>query len=118
MKKSIILATIVACFALSNAKAQMVKGVRLSEIRADYIEIKAINRVFSEKIWINLEYGQKVINENADAYIKDDNNKELEFNSAIDCVNKMRSYGYELFQVYVVKTGETNNKIYVLKRTS
>lgn len=109
----------VTCFALFNANAQTVKGIRLSEIRSDYIEIKAVNRVFSEKIWISLEYGQKVVNENADTYIKDDNNKELVFNSVIDCVNKMKSYGYELFQVYVVKAGEANPaKIYVLKRVN
>lgn len=116
MKKSIILAALVACFAWSNVKAQKVKGVKLSDIRSEYIEITAITRTFSEKLWISLEYGQKVESLNEDTYIRDDNNKELEFNSALDAVNKMKSYGYELFQVYVESYESRNQKYYVLKR--
>lgn len=117
MKKSIILAALVACLAWSNAKAQKVKDVQLSDIRSEYIELSEVRRVFSEKIWISLEYGQKVIDVNEDSYIRDDKHKELEFNSALDAVNKMTSYGYELFLVYVKNYGDNGSrKYYVLKR--
>jgi len=118
MKNLIILLAITAsCFSLQQARAQMVNGVKLSEINADYLEITAIKRTFSDKIWISLEYGQKVWDLNQNTYIRDDNKKEMEFNSALDCVNKMKSYGYELFQVYSVKYEQANGlKYYVLKR--
>jgi len=118
MKKLIVsTALTVCCFWLSSVKAQTVNNVRLSELKAEYIEIRAIKRALSEKIWISLEYGQKVLDLNLNTYIKDDNRKELEFNSALDCVNKLKAYGYELFQVYTsVDEGLTNRKFYVLKR--
>ena len=105
-----------ACLAFSNVKAQQVNGVRLTEIKSDYLEISAFKPEFSSKIWIKMEYGQKA-QDNDDMYIKDDNGKKLEFNSALDCVNKLKNYGYELFQVYSTNPSpQTSHKFYVLKR--
>ncbi|KQC01505.1 hypothetical protein [Pedobacter sp. Hv1] len=116
MKKSIVLAVLVACFAWSNAKAQKVKNVKLSDIHSEYIEVTAVKRGFSDKILISLQYGQKIESFNEDSIIRDDKNQELEYNSALDCVNKMKDYGYELFQVYVESYESGNQKYYVLKR--
>lgn len=119
MKKlSALTAIAVCCFGLvSTTKAQTVNNVRLSELKADYIEIRAISKAFSDKIWISLQYGQKVLDLNVNTYIRDDNRKELEFNSALDAVNKLKNYGYELFQVYTTQSDSTTtNKFYVLKR--
>lgn len=118
MKKSMILAaTVACCLAWSNAKAQNVKGVQLSDIRSTYIEISAVTRALSDKIWIKLEYGQKVEHENVDSYIRDDKHKEMEFNSALAAVEKMQQYGYELFQAYTKYNGDGwSQKFYVLKR--
>ena len=46
--------------------------------------------------------------------IKDDNGNKMEFTSALDFVNKSKSYGYELFQVFT--EGENNSAVYLLKR--
>lgn len=118
MKKlGILTAIAVCCFGLSSIKAQTVNNVRLSELRAEYIELRAIGRAFTDKIIISLEYGQKVIDLNANTFVKDDNRKNLEFNSALDGVNKMKNYGYELFQVYTTQEdNKTADKIYMLKR--
>jgi hypothetical protein len=116
MKKLILsVALAIGCFAY-EAKSQTVNGIRLTEIKADYIEIRVVKKSFSEKVFISLEYGQKVFDLNANTYIKDDNRKDLEFNSLIDAVNKLKSYGYELFQVYTIQDDSTNNRRYVLKR--
>lgn len=116
MKKLWITAAAAACFALSAAKAQTVNGIRLTELKADYIEVSAVSSTFEDKLWIKLEYGQKVSALN-DACIKDDNGKRLEFNSAIDGVNKLKNYGYELFNIYTRQIDkDSNNPIYVLKR--
>ncbi|GGE69697.1 hypothetical protein EV200_11025 [Pedobacter psychrotolerans] len=113
MKKVMILATLMAGFALSNVKAQTVNGVKLSEITATYIQVRQIEKVFSEKFFVSVEYGQPADDYN-NTYIKDDNGKKMEFTSALDFVNKSKSYGYELFQVFT--EGENNSAVYLLKR--
>lgn len=115
MKKIITLATIVACFALSDAKAQNVNGVRLSDIHVDYIELRAVyNR--SDTYIAKLDFGQK-IKRDKDLNIRDDDGNDLLFNSSVDCINKLKGYGYELFQTYVSLVGkETTRPVYILKR--
>jgi hypothetical protein len=116
MKKLILAAALVACFGLSRAKAQNVNGVRLTDIHVDYIQIRSEASFFGDKQWIVLEYGQKNVEYN-ELYIRDDNGKKLEFNSGLDCLNKMKGYGYDLFSVYTELTSKgTNRPVYVLKR--
>ncbi|MBO9676121.1 MAG: hypothetical protein J7577_21965 [Sphingobacteriaceae bacterium] len=116
MKKLIFAAAFAACFGLSRVKAQNVNGVKLTDIHADYIQIRAAKSFLADKQWIALEYGQKVDDYN-DMYIRDDKGKKIEFNSAIDAVNKMKAYGYELFSVYTEQVDSSSNKpVYVLKR--
>lgn len=111
-----IAALFAAGFALPGAKAQSVNGLRLSELRAEYIEIKSYKRVFSDDVLITLEYGQ-LVRSIDDLVIKDDLGKRMFFNSAIDFVNKMKSYGYALFQGYSEQDGkDTGRSVYVLKR--
>ncbi|WP_231425807.1 MULTISPECIES: hypothetical protein [Pedobacter] len=116
MKKLLIAAALAACFATSISKAQTVNGIRLSEIKADYIQFKGIRRTFSDKYLISLEYGQNITNfENS--YVKDDNGKKMEFDSTFDFLNKVKGYGYELFQIFPETTGtDSNRPMYVLKR--
>lgn len=117
MKKSIILAAFVACFALVNAKAQTVNGVKLADIKEEYIEFGTFRQALGEKIFIWLEYGQKTVNNRQNVIVKDENGKNLECNSGIEFVNKMRDYGYELFQAYAVNSGENSSSSkYILKR--
>lgn len=117
MRKLILLGMLsLACFVFES-KAQMVNGIRLTEIKADYIEIRGVRKSFSDKVFISLEYGQKIFDLSVNTYIKDDNRKDLEFNSVIDAVNKLKTYGYELLQVYTAEDeGTTNRRYYVLKR--
>lgn len=117
MKKLIVFSVIAVCLAFAQAKAQTVNGVRLSELRSTYIEISEFKRYLSDKIFIHLEYGQKIEDARTNAVIKDDDGKDLEFNSLIDCVNKLKNYGYELFEAYTLKYDERNAvKYYILKR--
>lgn len=116
MKKSITLAAIVACFALGNAKAQTINGIKLADLKEEYLEVEAFRQAFSEKIFIWLEYGQKSKNRETST-VKDERGRNLEYNSVIDFVNKMKAYGYELFQVYAVNsTANSSASKYILKR--
>jgi hypothetical protein len=115
MKKLTLFAAAAACFAFSQLKAQNVNGVRLSDIHSEYIELKPVYNGSDTYISL-LDYGQKIKREK-ELIVKDDNNKELLFNSAMDCVNKLKNYGYDLFQTYSVQNGkESSQKIYVLKK--
>lgn len=70
----------------------------------------------SSKLFVWLEYGQKVNNDKQAAIVKDDHGKNLEVNSAMDFMKKMKEYGYELFQAYAVVDASDNlSKFYVLK---
>jgi hypothetical protein len=116
MKKLILATAFVACFGLFNAKAQNVNGVKLTAIHADYIQVRVSKSFLADRQWIALEYGQKV-DDYSEMYIRDDQGKKLEFNSAIDAVNKMKAYGYELFSVYTEQvSSDSNRPVYVLKR--
>ncbi|MCZ4223730.1 hypothetical protein [Pedobacter rhodius] len=116
MKKLFVLATAVACFAFSGAKAQNVNKVKLTDINSPYIEISEDTQPFSNKIGIRLEYGQKV-DYSDDNLIRDDNGKRIGFNSLLDCANKMKNYGYEIFQAREVQNGKDSSYTkYLLKR--
>ncbi len=110
------MATVVACFAFSKSQAQQVNGIRLTEINTPYIEIYEDVIWFSDKVGIRLNYGQ-LMESRENSLIKDDNGKKLEFNSLLDCVNKMKSYGYELFQAREIQSGKDNSYTkYTLKK--
>ncbi|KQM75041.1 hypothetical protein ASE74_03435 [Pedobacter sp. Leaf216] len=116
MKKLILAAAFVACFGLSRGIAQNVNGVKLTDIHVDFVQIRATKSFLADKQWIALEYGQKV-GDYSEQYIRDDNDKKLGFNSAIDAVNKMKAYGYELFSVYTEQvSSDSNRPVYVLKK--
>ena len=116
MKKWTLAAAIVAGFGLFNARAQNVNGMKLTDIHVDYIQIRSVKSLLADKQWIALEYGQKV-GDYSELYIRDDDGKKLEFNSAIDGVNKMKAYCYELFSVYAEQIDKDSNRpVYVLKR--
>ncbi|MCX2582228.1 hypothetical protein [Pedobacter sp. MR22-3] len=113
MKKLLILATLMAGFASVDVKAQIVNGIRLTDIKADYIQVRADERVLARTFFITIEYGQ-LTNDWENTVLKDDDGKKIQFNSALDFINKAKSYGYELFQVFT--EGEKRDVVYLLKR--
>ncbi len=116
MKKLLILAALVASFALDDVKAQTVNGVRLTDINVNYIQVKEIKRAFSQKVFVSVEYGQ-IPDDLNNTCIKDDLGNKMEFDSALEFVNKANSYGYELFQVFSARKWKSDsNAVYVLKR--
>jgi len=116
MKKVLILVTLVAGFASADVKAQTVNGVRLTDINANYIQVREIKRTFAQKVFVSVEYGQ-IADDLNNTCIKDDLGKKMEFDSALEFVNKAKSYGYELFQVFSERQLKSDSKaVYVLKR--
>lgn len=106
-----------ACFAFGKASAQTINGVKLAELKEPYLEFNVFEQTMSSKLFVWLEYGQKVNNDRRAAIVKDDNGKNLEVSSAMDFMKRMKEYGYELFQAYAVGDVSSNiSKFYVLKR--
>ncbi|WP_025143343.1 hypothetical protein [Pedobacter jeongneungensis] len=115
MKKLILAAAIAACFGLSDAKAQNVNGFKLSDIKAEYIEVKPIYDGGNTYI-ARIDYGQK-IKRVRDLNVKDDDGNDLIFNSQMDCLNKLKDYGYELFNTYTDQIDKDGSRpVYVMKR--
>ena len=113
MKRLILSLAIAGCFALSTAKAQTVNDVKLSDIKEEYIEVSAVG---NNGVFIYLDYGQK--SNLSKLIVKDENGKNLEYNSVIDFINKMKPHGYELFQVYKQNDRLDAKPRYILKRKS
>jgi hypothetical protein len=61
MKKAFLFAAIGAAWlSVSTVLAQSVNGVRLTELKSDYIELREVRKLWSDKIWISIEYGTKI----------------------------------------------------------
>ena len=115
MKKLILAAALVACFGLSRAKAQNVNGFKLSDIKVEYIELKPIYNGGDTYI-ARIDYGQKT-KRVKELNLREDDGGDLLFNSKMDCLNKMKEYGYELFNIYTDQIDKDSNRpVYVLKR--
>lgn len=115
MKKLWITAAAVACFGLFGARAQNVNGVKLSDIKVAYIEIRT-DYNGSYTYIARVDFGQK-FKRLKELNVRDDDGNDLLFNSRVDCLNKFRNYGYELFNTYTEQVGkDSNTPVYVLKR--
>jgi hypothetical protein len=115
MKKLILAAAFVACFGLSRAKAQNVNGFKLSDIKVEYIELKPIYNGGDTYI-ARVDYGQK-FKRPKEMNVRDDDGNDLLFNSQMDCLNKLKGYGYELFNTYTDQIDKDSSRpVYVLKR--
>ncbi|MBP1639494.1 MAG: hypothetical protein H6Q17_1077 [Bacteroidetes bacterium] len=86
-----------------------------------YCEIVGNESLLSTKLKIDIDYGQDVSFWNPDRRLKDENGKSIKFNSMVDALNYMGSFGWEFVQAYVITTtysgGQYNNVLHwLLKR--
>lgn len=119
MKRLILLLAIAGCFVTAKVKAQKVNDVKLSDLKEEYLEVGEYRKFLGEKVFISLDYGQKKdVNNFRETVVRNEKGDYLEYTSVIDFVNKMKPYGYELFQVYVLSTSDNAIPKYILKRKS
>lgn len=117
MKKTLLAVAMLAGFVSATANAQTINGVKLSELKTPFLEFHAYKQDFGSKVLVKLEYGQKVVNDRQASIVKDENGKQMEFNSAMDFINKMTEFGYELMTAYAVTYNKDDiQKFYILKR--
>lgn len=100
MKNLILISAIL--FSLAGY-TQTVNDVPISEIDVEYIELRGASKMMSNKMIVEIEYGQQnkfLIAK--DAQIRDENGKVVVFNSMIDAMNFFSANGYELVNAYAV----------------
>jgi hypothetical protein len=91
-------------FAISSMQAQTVNDIPLSELDAEYVMIVGTGKFLSNKVSIELDFGQKTkyFGGGKEQKLLDENGKKLELNSMIDALNFMTQFGYEFVNAYVI----------------
>jgi hypothetical protein len=102
MKKLFIFT--VALLATVVLQAQTVNDVPLSELDAEYVMIVGTGKFMSNKVAIQLDFGQetKFFGGGKEQKLLDENGKKLELNSMIDALNFMSKFGYDFVNAYVI----------------
>ncbi len=81
----------------------------------EYIELLGVERFLSNKIVVNVDYGQPRRIFRAPR-IKDGRGRNMKFNSMIDALNFMSMNGWEYIHNYQIRSAEENEYHYLLKR--
>lgn len=95
-------------------KAQTINDIPIDSLNLDYIGIDSQmgRNIFKKVIKIDIGQVDKIVNFN-DLFLKDENGKNMQFNSEIDAINFFSKLGYELTTGYSVGT---NGVYYVMKK--
>lgn len=99
----------------NNLSAQTLNGVHLSKLTAEYVQIIGTQKFFSNKVIIQLDFGQKMrLGESW--VLEDKNGKAMTFNSMVGALNFMEEQGYEFVTAYAVTMQGSNVYHFLLKR--
>jgi hypothetical protein len=115
MKKIIGFAA--CCFISFASFAQTVNDKPIAEIDVEYIQIVGTNRLLSNKMNIELDFGQ--VNKlfiARDAQVKDASGKVVIFNSMMDALNFMSEAGYEFVNAHTTNLNNLITYYYILRR--
>lgn len=116
--KKITLALYFSLFIGIAAFSQTVNDVPIKDIDVEYIQIVGTSRLFSTKVNIQIDFGQRnKVFFSKDTRIVDENGKNVIFNSMIDALNFMSKTGYEFVQAYAFAVGNENVYHYLMKKS-
>jgi hypothetical protein len=116
MKKN-MLVLISALSSFLPSVAQTVNGVLISEFDAEYIQIRAYEKLLNSVVTLEIDFGQlDVALDKKDTELRDERGKAMEFNSVMAALNYLNKQGYELMQVYVLTTSSGSSCYYLMRR--
>ena len=117
MKKLSCIA-IAAFLVFNTANSQTVNDIPIKDIDVDYAQIVGTSRFLSNKVTIEIDFGQenKLFSSDKDTRIRDVNGKNMVFNSMVDALNFMTKNGFEFVQAYAFNTGNNQNVYHYLLR--
>lgn len=101
-----------------SLKAQTVNNIPIKDIKVEYIKITAEPLAFSTKEDIALDFGQEgKFLKGGTRTIRDEKGEEIEFNSAIDALNFMAKFGFELVSTHSLYRPQSDiTKFYYILR--
>lgn len=117
MKKKLIFTITLAFLALATVYSQTVNGKPIVEIDVEYVQIVGTAKLFSQKVNIQIDFGQvdKLFSAK-DTQVKDENGRLTTFNSMIDALNFMSKNGYDFVDAYTITIQNQNVYHYLLKK--
>lgn len=81
-----------------------------------YCELVGTGKFLSNKVNVQVDFGQATSFWKGVGYLKDDKGKAITFNSMVDAMNYMGREGWEFVQAYVVTTSNQNVYHWLLKQ--
>lgn len=117
MRKALITILFFSFF-ISNLYSQTVNDIPLKDIDVEYIQIVGSSRLLSNKLTIEIDFGQenKFFSSDKDTRVKDVNGKNMIFNSMIDALNFLSANGYAFVQAYAFSVGNQNVYHYLMRK--
>lgn len=117
MKKTIFILLVISLSGLHDAYTQTVNGVLIKDIDVQYIQIVGTSQLLSNKVSIEIDFGQlNKIFSSKDTQVKDENGKLVKFNSMIDALNFLSKNGYKFLNAYAITDGNQNVYHYILEK--
>lgn len=117
MKKIIAIALCLTALGVTNASSQTVNDIPISEINVDYIQIVGTSKMMSNRLTIQLDFGQEnKLFSSKNTQLKDGDGKVLTFHSMIDALNFLSAYGYDFLTAYAFDNDGQNTYHYMLKK--
>ena len=100
--------------------SQTVNDIPISEIDVEYIQIVGTSKLFSKKVTIQIDFGQKTkfFGSGKETQVKNNEGKHMDFNSMIDALNFLSSNGYDFTQAYAFSVGNQNVYHYLMRKKS
>ena len=101
---------------LSYSMQAQIQVQEIDPVAYTYCELVGVARGFSNKVTVEIDYGQEARLFSRDQRIVDRRTgKPKVFNSMIDAMNGMGEIGWEFVQAYVVYNGSSSEIHYILK---
>jgi len=116
--KKIILSLAFLAFATTASYSQSVNGTLIKDIDVEYVQIVGRAKLFSTKVTINIDFGQRnKLFSTRDTQIIDKDGNLTTFNSMIDALNFMSENGYDFVEAYAITISNQNVYHYLLKKS-
>lgn len=117
--KQIITIAALLLITFSNAQSITVNDQPIEDIDVEFVEIVGIGKLFSNKVTIQIDFGQntKFFSARKETMVKDKEGKQVVFNSMVDALNFMSDQGFEFVQAYAYSMGNQNVFHYLMKNS-
>lgn len=82
-----------------------------------YCELVGTAKFMSNKVRVQVDYGQETSFWKGVSYMKDENGDKIEFNSMVDAMNYFGKQGWEFVQAYTVTMNNQNVYHWLMKKS-